>query len=117
MRALPACPRAAGSKGGLTDACLLAATSWFCERLVLTSIGPAAEVTEDILRSATHAGITALRQCSGVDVAVVRPPVLETTWDPEEGVSIPSGCDIPFSRCVGTPATTTFARSRPTPTR
>ena len=101
---LPA-PVLPAAKMGLTDACLLAATSWFCERLVLTSIGPAAEVTEDILRSATHAGITALRQCSGVDVAVVRPPVLETTWDPEEGVSIPSGCDIPFSRCVGTPTT------------
>jgi leucyl aminopeptidase len=76
------------------------AERWYCERLVLASIGPAADVTEDILRSATHACVTALRGCGGVSSGIIRPPVLETTWDADEGVSVPSGCDIPFPRCV-----------------
>ena len=41
------------------------AERWYCERLVLATIGPAADVTEDILRSATHACISALRDCGG----------------------------------------------------
>lgn len=76
------------------------AERWFCERLVLATIGPAADVTEEILRSATHACLSALRDCGGVTNGVIRPPVLETTWDAEQGVSVASGCDIPFARCV-----------------
>ena len=76
------------------------AERWYCERLVLATIGPAADVTEDILRSATHACIGALRDCGGVTSGVIRPPVLETTWDAEQGVSVASGCDISYARCV-----------------
>ncbi len=76
------------------------AERWYCERLVLSSIGPAADVTEDILRSATHACISALRDCGGVTSGIIRPPVLETTWDADQGVSVASDCDIPFPRCV-----------------
>lgn len=76
------------------------AERWYCERLVLATIGPAADVTEDILRSATHACISALRDCGGVTSGIIRPPVLDTTWDAENGVSVASGCDISFPRCV-----------------
>ena len=107
------------------------AERWHCERLVLASIGPAADVTEDILRSATHACVTALRACNhtlnhhhrlisrqasdrllvmfsggGVTEGVIRPPVLETTWDAGEGITADSGCAIPFSRCVEVVTTT-----------